>query len=223
MEWRGYGGTSPKETVCLHNRMSDDENDVTLEIENQGDIDYNPEFEQLLKENGDHAQVYSILHQMSHVKYRSLYDKCNIPLIVITAVIGFVTGIGLQYTYTNTALGAASVFVSIMKSIVSYLKLSERSENHRICSLQFAQISNEIKMELSQIRERPCSCLLLIEHSSLLCNQCNDAWSTNARNRFPIKNFSNRCTTHTSASSSPSGAGAPISAPHTCATRTRSA
>ena len=137
------------------NRMSEDEGpDVTLEIEHQGDIDYNPEFEQLLKENGDHAQVYSILHQMSHVKYRSLYDKCNIPLIIITAVIGFVTGIGLPYVYTNTALGAASVFVSIMKSIVSYLKLSERSENHRICSLQFAQISNEIKMELSLRRNQ---------------------------------------------------------------------
>jgi hypothetical protein len=136
--------------------MSEDEepDDISLEIEHQGDIDYNPEFEQLLKENGDHAQVYSILHQMSHVKYRSLYDKCNIPLIIITAVIGFVTGIGLPYVYTNTALGAASVFVSIMKSIVSYLKLSERSENHRICSLQFAQISNEIKMELSLRRNQ---------------------------------------------------------------------
>jgi hypothetical protein len=135
--------------------MSDDEkDDISLEIENQGDIDYNPEFEQLLKENGDHAQVYSILHQMSHVKYRSLYDKCNIPLIIITAVIGFVTGIGMPYQYTNTALGAASVFVSILKSIISYLKLSERSENHRICSLQFAQISNEIKMELSLRRNQ---------------------------------------------------------------------
>jgi hypothetical protein len=135
--------------------MSDDESDeISLEIEHQGDIDYNPEFEQLLKENGDHSQVYSILHQMSHVKYRSLYDKCNIPLIIITAVIGFVTGIGLPYQYTNTALGAASVFVSILKSIISYLKLSERSENHRICSLQFAQISNEIKMELSLRRNQ---------------------------------------------------------------------
>ena len=136
--------------------MSEDEesDDISLEIEHQGDIDYNPEFEQLLKENGDHAQVYSILHQMSHVKYRSLYDKCNIPLIIITAVIGFVTGIGMPYQYTNTALGAASVFVSILKSIISYLKLSERSENHRICSLQFAQISNEIKMELSLRRNQ---------------------------------------------------------------------
>jgi hypothetical protein len=145
--------------------MSEEEaDDVSLEIESyHGDIDYNPEFEQLLKENGDHSQVYSILHQMSHVKYRAMYDKFNIPLIIITAVIGFVTGIGLPYAYINTALGAASVFVSIMKSIVSYLKLSERSENHRICSLQFGQISNEIKMELSLRRNQRQPAKILLD------------------------------------------------------------
>jgi len=146
-------------------RMSEEEaDDVSLEIEPfHGDIDYNPEFEQLLKENGDHSQVYSILHQMSHVKYRAMYDKFNIPLIIITAVIGFVTGIGLPYAYINTALGASSVFVSIMKSIVSYLKLSERSENHRICSLQFGQISNEIKMELSLRRNQRQPAKILLD------------------------------------------------------------
>jgi len=137
--------------------------DVSLEIDEEEDAGYNPEFEQLLKENGDHSQVYSILHQMSHVKYRRMYDKCNIPLIIITAVIGFVTGIGLPYAYTNTALGAGSVFVSIMKSVVSYLKLSERSENHRICSLQFGQISNEIKTELSLRRKQRQPAKILLD------------------------------------------------------------
>jgi hypothetical protein len=141
----------------------DEEQDVSLEIDEEEDAGYNPEFEQLLKENGDHSQVYSILHQMSHVKYRRMYDKCNIPLIIITAVIGFITGIGLPYAYTNTALGAASVFVSIMKSIVSYLKLSERSENHRICSLQFGQISNEIKTELSLRRKQRQPAKILLD------------------------------------------------------------
>lgn len=118
------------------------------------EMEYTPEFEQLLKENGDHAQVYSILHQMSYIKYKQRFDRFNIPLIVITAVIGFVTGINLSYQHISIILGASSVFVSIMKSIVSYLKLSERSENHRICALQFGQISNEIKIELSLRREQ---------------------------------------------------------------------
>lgn len=118
------------------------------------EMEYTPEFEQLLKENGDHAQVYSILHQMSYIKYKNRFDMFNIPLIVITAIIGFVTGINLSYQHISVILGASSVFVSIMKSIVSYLKLGERGENHRICSLQFGQISNEIKIELSLRREQ---------------------------------------------------------------------
>lgn len=129
----------------------DEENILaTLETdEEHTDESYNPAFEQLLKDHGDQAQVYSILHQMMHIKYKNLYDKCNIPLIILTAVIGFVTGIQLHYEYGNLILGGASVIVSIMKSIISYMKLSERHENHRICSLQFAQISNEIRTELS--------------------------------------------------------------------------
>jgi len=152
-------------SVPTHSRMPDDEglDDIPLEIDEEEDAGYNPEFEQLLKEKGDHSQVYSILHQMSYVKYRHRYDTFNIPLIIITAVIGFVTGIGLPYAYTNTALGAASVFVSIMKSIVSYLKLSERSENHRICSLQFGQISNEIKTELSLRRKQRQPAKILLD------------------------------------------------------------
>jgi hypothetical protein len=127
------------------------------------EIDYNSEFEQLLKENGEHSQVYSILHQMSYIKYKYLFDALNIPSIILTAVIGFITGIGISYPYTGIILGASSVFVSIMKSITSYMKLNERSENHRICSLQFGQISNEIKIELSLRRKQRQPAKILLD------------------------------------------------------------
>jgi len=127
------------------------------------EIDYNSEFEQLLKENGEHSQVYSILHQMSYIKYKYLFDALNIPSIILTAVIGFITGIGINYPYTGIILGASSVFVSIMKSITSYMKLNERSENHRICSLQFGQISNEIKIELSLRRKQRQPAKILLD------------------------------------------------------------
>ena len=127
------------------------------------EIDYNSEFEQLLKENGEHSQVYSILHQMSYIKYKYRFDMLNIPSIILTAVIGFITGIGINYAYTGIILGASSVFVSIMKSITSYMKLNERSENHRICSLQFSQISNEIKIELSLRRKQRQPAKILLD------------------------------------------------------------
>ena len=140
----------------------DDDDDSHEEIDTN-EIDYNSEFEQLLKENGEHSQVYSILHQMSYIKYKYRFDMLNIPSIILTAVIGFMTGIGINYTHTGVILGAASVFVSIMKSITSYMKLNERSENHRICSLQFSQISNEIKIELSLRRKQRQPAKILLD------------------------------------------------------------
>jgi hypothetical protein len=50
-----------------------------------------------------------------------------------------------------------------MKSITSYMKLNERSENHRICSLQFGQISNEIKIELSLRRKQRQPAKILLD------------------------------------------------------------
>ncbi len=141
---------------------ADDDDDSHEEIDTI-EIDYNSEFEQLLKENGEHSQVYSILHQMSYIKYKYRFDMLNIPSIILTAVIGFITGIGINYPYTGIILGASSVFVSIMKSITSYMKLNERSENHRICSLQFAQISNEIKIELSLRRKQRQPAKILLD------------------------------------------------------------
>lgn len=143
--------------------MSDDDDDSTNNMSYDTGIDYNSEFEQLLKENGDHAQVYSILHQMAYIKYKHRFDMLNIPSIILTAIIGFVTGIGINYAYTGIILGASSVFVSILKSITSYMKLNERSENHRICSLQFGQISNEIKIELSLRREQRQPAKILLD------------------------------------------------------------
>jgi hypothetical protein len=100
---------------------------------------------------------------MAYIKYKYRFDALNIPSIVLTAVIGFITGIGINYPYTGVILGAASVFVSIMKSITSYMKLNERSENHRICSLQFSQISNEIKIELSLRRKQRQPAKILLD------------------------------------------------------------
>ena len=43
------------------------------------------------------------------------------------------------------------------------MRLSERSENHRICSLQFGQISNEIKIDLSLRRNQRQPAKILLD------------------------------------------------------------
>jgi hypothetical protein len=107
-------------------------------------ITYNDQLEQLLKENSEECESLSILHRMSFEKYNKRSNYINIPVIVLSSAIGFITGIDLQYDQMNVILGVGSVFVGIIKSVDTYFQLAKRAESHRICSLQFSQISKKI-------------------------------------------------------------------------------
>ena len=52
----------------------------------------------------------------------------NIPVIILSSCIGFITGIDLNYDKMNIILGIGSVFVGIIKSIDSYFQLGKRAE-----------------------------------------------------------------------------------------------
>ena len=117
-------------------------------------ITYNTEPEQLLKENSEECESLSILHRMSYEKYNKRSNYINIPVIVLSSAIGFITGIDLEYDRMNIILGVGSVFVGIIKSVDTYFQLAKRAESHRICSLQFSQISKKLQIELTLHRKQ---------------------------------------------------------------------
>ena len=117
-------------------------------------IRYNSELEQLLKENSEECESLSILHRMSYEKYNHRSNYINIPVIILSSAIGFITGIDLQYDKMNIILGVGSVFVGIIKSVDTYFQLAKRAESHRICSLQFSQIYKKIQIELTLNRKQ---------------------------------------------------------------------
>jgi hypothetical protein len=117
-------------------------------------ITYNNELERLLKENSEECESLSILHRMSYEKYNKRSNYINIPVIILSSAIGFITGIDLQYDQMNIILGVGSVFVGIIKSVDTYFQLAKRAESHRICSLQFSQISKKMQVELTLHRDQ---------------------------------------------------------------------
>ena len=117
-------------------------------------ITYNDQLEQLLKENSEECESLSILHRMSYEKYNRRSNYINIPVIILSSAIGFITGIDLQYDKMNIILGVGSVFVGIIKSVDTYFQLAKRAESHRICSLQFSQISKKLQIELTLHRRQ---------------------------------------------------------------------
>ena len=110
--------------------------------------------ERLLKEHSEECESLSILHRMSYEKYNKRSNYINIPVIILSSAIGFITGIDLQYDQMNIILGVGSVFVGIIKSVDTYFQLAKRAESHRICSLQFSQISKKLQVELTLHRDQ---------------------------------------------------------------------
>lgn len=117
-------------------------------------INYNRDLEQLLAQSAEECESLGILHLASYEKYNMLSNYINIPVIILSSGIGFITGIDLNYDKMNIILGIGSVFVGIIKSIDSYFQLGKRAEAHRLCALQYTQINKKIQIELSLCREQ---------------------------------------------------------------------
>jgi len=121
---------------------------------NENVIFYNNDLEQLLAQSAEECESLGILHLASYEKYNKLSNIINIPVIILSSGIGFITGIDLNYDKMNIILGIGSVFVGIIKSIDSYFQLGKRAESHRMCALQYTQINKKIQIELSLCREQ---------------------------------------------------------------------
>jgi len=115
---------------------------------NNLNITYTDEFEQLLKEEAEKAESMSILHNYSYIRYNAFSIYINIPVIVLSSLIGFVSPINL-FNEQSIMLGAMSVFVAILKTIDNYFDYTKRSEAHRLTSLSYMKISKYIQIQLS--------------------------------------------------------------------------
>ena len=78
------------------------------------EIDYNTDLEFLLKENSEECESLSILHRFSYEKYYRQSNYINIPVIILSSAIGFITGIELPYDKINIILGVGSRVTSLM-------------------------------------------------------------------------------------------------------------
>jgi hypothetical protein len=112
-------------------------------------VHYTPNLEYFLQRKGEECEAWSNLHLMCHKKFKKTETYFNLPIITITAFIGFVSGLNLSYEYIHLILGGMSLYASLLKSYFSYLKISQKNENHRIAYIQYGQIANEIRVELA--------------------------------------------------------------------------
>ena len=112
------------------------------------EITYTDSFERLLKEEAEKAESMSILHYMSYQKYNKLSMLTNIPVIILSGLVGFLSPIDL-FTYQSIFLGSISVTIGIIKTLDSYMDYTKRTQTHYLTSLRYTKISKFIQIQLS--------------------------------------------------------------------------
>jgi hypothetical protein len=111
-------------------------------------ISYTDEFENFLKQESEKSECMSILHSMAWQSYNTYSVSINIPVIVLSSIIGFLSPLQL-FEEQNILLGAFSIVVAIIKTLDNYFDWTKRSENHRLTSLTYSKISKFIQIQLS--------------------------------------------------------------------------
>jgi hypothetical protein len=116
-------------------------------------ISYSEDFENLLKSEAEKAESMSLLHLKSYEKFSFLSIILNIPVIIISSIIGFLSPLNL-FSQQAILLGSLSIFVAILKTIDNYFDLTKRCETHRMTGLNYSRVSKWIQLQLSL--ERDC-------------------------------------------------------------------
>ena len=111
-------------------------------------INYTDEFEILLKQEAEKAEAMSVLHHLSYQQYNMYSVFVNIPVIILSSVVGFLSPINL-FENQNIFLGSISLIVAILKTLDSYFNFTTRSENHRLTSLNYFKLFKFIQIQLS--------------------------------------------------------------------------
>ena len=91
-------------------------------------IHYTDDFENLLKEEAEKAECMSLLHSKAYEKFNSISIRLNIPVIVISSAIGFLSQVQNIVPNQNVYLGAISIFVAILKTIDNFFDYSGTRE-----------------------------------------------------------------------------------------------
>jgi hypothetical protein len=121
------------------------------------------EFEDLLKAESEKAEAMSILHIWSHQYFNKLSIGINIPVIILSSIVGFLSPLSL-FDKQAILLGGFSILIAIAKTIDSYMDFTKRTEFHRVISLNYSKISKFIQVQLALEKECRINAKDLLEY-----------------------------------------------------------
>lgn len=115
---------------------------------------WHPSIENLLKKYCEESMIRESLHRNSYYESSRLLTYFQLPIIIISAING-----SLQFLSKNlspaaeslviTVTGSTSILVSIITSIMTYLKLGQSTAQHCKARIEWLNFYNHIRYQLS--------------------------------------------------------------------------
>lgn len=115
-----------------------------METENQRDRQNN-----LLNIWKKQLDMYSIIHTKHEDKYKIYNDLITIPLIIITAMLGFTSFTDIDPKKFNYMVSSLNFFCAILLALQKNLNLGALENEHRNLAKKCAKLSNEIVYEIN--------------------------------------------------------------------------
>lgn len=165
-------------------------------------LKWNEETENIIRQWGELAEIYSYLHEQAHIKNNKRNLRFQIPSIIISTLSGFISmslsSFALSQTdknYFSVGIGALNIGVGIISTVLSILKYSELSQKHLQSSVAFKKLHIEIKTELGleRLTRKPISAFLkitkqqfetLVETSPIIDKEIKRKFNTKAKVDF---------------------------------------
>jgi len=126
-------------------------------MEQEGEIHWNQQLEEILSQEGERALCYSWLHHKSQTMVSKYDTNIALPVIVLSTIAG--TGsIASQSLFgqsqaASIVIGLISLSVGVMNTVSNYFGFAKRSEAHKISAMTYAKIHKFIVIELSLPRK----------------------------------------------------------------------
>ncbi len=115
---------------------------------------WNTRHEVVLKEWAEQAVCFQKMHEQSHRKYARQNIQLTLPVIVMSTITGTanfsLASFSAEWRKNLPILiGAINITAGMITTIAQYLRVSEKSEGHRVAALAYGKMARNVGSELN--------------------------------------------------------------------------
>lgn len=139
------------------------EDQLSRPLDNPVSIIWTAQDEQLLKQWGNNAECFKLLHNIAYEKYTRMHVWFNLPIIAITTFGGTSSFCLSKVTdpylkdIMSMIIGAFSIFAGFLATVYSFFKFAEKMNDHQKYSKDYDKLNRNIQAELAKQRSERMS------------------------------------------------------------------